>query len=70
MIWHRVSDYAVRSEDGRFSICRCNVAGRIDYTLYRISGQQFLSARRGVKDNAPSHLVAINELKQEADAYE
>lgn len=66
MNWLYTCDYAIRSEDKRYSICRVNVAGRIDYELWR--GNLFLSARRGVKYDSKSRLIAINELKEQADA--
>ncbi len=69
MNWTRHNEYAIKSHDGRFSICRLNVGDRIDYELWRVSGNQFITARRGVKHNDASRLIAINELKEEADEY-
>lgn len=69
MIWPRHNDYAVKSQDGRFSICRVNIGARIDYELWLVRGNTFLSARRDVRNTDACRLTAINELKGEADEY-
>ncbi len=69
MNWLPTTDYAIRTTDKRFAICRKNVGERIDYELWRVSGNLFLSARRGVKPDNKSRMTAINELKDEALKY-